>query len=253
MSTFAIGDIHGHVITLKDVLTQIRGEATASDTVVFLGDYIDRGLSSKACVDAILAFRDETPATVVCLCGNHEDWLLNTLRDYRRHSWLLAMEAFETIQSYSPEAADTLRIAAHAAGGDLYLKKMALPYEVFFDIVPDTHLQFFEGLVFYHRTPDCLCSHAGVDPRVPPGEDQRISTLVWGAASFPDRYVGTETIVYGHMNNADVDSNGWPRPRIVGNTIGIDTIGHGVLTAIRLPDQRVFQSRLYPSAIRKDE
>jgi hypothetical protein len=40
---------------------------------------------------------------------------------------------------------------------------------------------------------------------------------------------------------------------MVGNTIGIDTIGHGVLTAIRLPDRQLFQSSLHPLAIRGKE
>jgi hypothetical protein len=34
-------------------------------------------------------------------------------------------------------------------------------------------------------------------------------------------------------------------PKVVANTIGIDTIAHGVLTAIRMPDRRVFQSGRY--------
>ena len=43
---------------------------------MFLGDYIDRGHDSRGCIDAILAFRRESPAEVTCLRGNHEDWLL---------------------------------------------------------------------------------------------------------------------------------------------------------------------------------
>ena len=53
---------------------------------------------------------------------------------------------------------------------------------------------------------------------------QRREAWIWGADGFPDRYGGADTIVYGHKNNAEVDGGGWPRPRIVGKTIGIDTI-----------------------------
>jgi hypothetical protein len=42
-----------------------------------------------------------------------------------------------------------------------------------------------------------------------------------------------------------LDAQGWPHPRIAGATIGLDTISHGVLTAVRLEDRRVFQSRRY--------
>ena len=88
--------------------------------MVFLGDYIDRGPDSRGCIDAILSFRRETCAEVVCLRGNHEDWLLRTQTDYARHSWLLGMEALDTVRSYSPEAERTLRDAIAEAGLQLY-------------------------------------------------------------------------------------------------------------------------------------
>ncbi len=100
MSTVAVGDIHGNLPALDDVIGQLRAEIDVDDTVVFLGDYIDRGPDSKGCVDAILAFRAERSAQVVCLCGNHEDWLLRTLRDPTRHSWLLGMDGFSGQRLY---------------------------------------------------------------------------------------------------------------------------------------------------------
>ncbi len=118
MATIAVGDIHGNLAALHDVLDQIHGESGRGDTIVFLGDYIDRGPDSKGCVDTVLRFQDEVEAEVVCLLGNHEDWLLRTLHDYRRHSWLLGMEAFDTIRSYSVDAVETLREAlSNARGG----------------------------------------------------------------------------------------------------------------------------------------
>jgi hypothetical protein len=49
-------------------------------------------------------------------------------------------------------------------------------------------------------------------------------------------------VIYGHFNNAVLDAAGWPHPRITQHALGIDTISHGVLTAVRLPDRKVFQS-----------
>lgn len=242
MATIAVGDIHGNLAALTDVLDQIRGEAAGGDTIVFLGDYIDRGADSRGCVEAILRFRRETRADVVCLMGNHEEWFLGTLRDFRRHSWLLGMEAFETIGSYSAGAVARLREALSNAGLQLYLARCTLPYEVFFDSVPREHIRFFEDLRQFHRTADCVCTHAGLDPRIAALEEQTPRALLWGAAGFPNGYEGAEVVVYGHWNNAAFDADGWPTPRVVGRTIGIDTISHGVLTAMRLPDRRVFQS-----------
>src|SRR5262249_508539 len=211
-------------------------------TVVFLGDYIDRGPDTRACVDAILQFRIDVPAEVVCLCGNHEDWMLRTLRDPRRHSWLMGMEGLDTVRSYSTEAERAIRAAMSAAGLQSFIASCALPYDVFFDALPQAHRAFFDSLVAAHETSDCICMHGGLDPRVVRLEDQARDVLIWGANNFQERYGGEKTVVYGHWNNAALDANGWPQPRIVGRTIGIDTIAHGVLTAIRLPDRRLFQS-----------
>ena len=210
--------------------------------MVFLGDYIDRGPQSKACVDEILTLQNDLPSELVCLCGNHEDWLLRTRHDYRHHSWLLGMDGLDTIRSYSIDAADTLRDAMSAGGLALYEGQCALPYDLFFDRMPDAHRRFFDSLQTYHKSPDCVCSHGGLDSSVPRIEDQTRAAWLWGAGGFPHRYEGADAVVYGHWNNAVLDARGWPSPLIQGRTIGIDTIAHGVLTAIRLPDQRVFQS-----------
>jgi calcineurin-like phosphoesterase family protein len=245
MATIAVGDVHGNLQALNDVLDQLRDEAGLSDTVVFLGDYIDRGPDSKRCVDAILRFQNECDAEVVSLLGNHEDWFLRTLRDRSRHSWLLGMEAFDTIRSYSVEAARILRDAVDKAGAELYLGNCRLPYEAFFDHVPIEHLHFFEGLRLFHQSVDCICSHGGLDPRVKGVQQQARDALIWGAGTFPYGCDGSDILVYGHRDNATLDANKWPGPTTVGPTIGIDTISHGVLTAIRLPDRRVFQSARY--------
>ena len=242
VSTIAVGDVHGNLAALNDVLDQIRNAVDVGDCIVFLGDYIDRGPDSKACVDAIVHFRSDVAAEVVCLVGNHEDWFQRTQHDYARHSWLLGMEAFDTIRSYSVDAERTLRNAASDAGLQLYMGRCALPYEVFFEAMPPEHIRFFESLRLYHQTADCLCTHGGLDPGVANIEDQSRDALIWGARTFPNDYRGAEIVVYGHWNNATLTESGWPTPRIVGRTIGIDTISEGVLTAIRLPDRRVFQS-----------
>lgn len=244
MATIAIGDIHGHLKPLCDLLERVRPNVSAGDTVVFLGDYIDRGRETRGCVDAILEFTATVPARVVCLRGNHEDWFLRTMHDYTQHAWLLGMEADETIRSYSPEAAETIRSAARAARTSVYEGTCTLPYECFFDVLPAAHTRFFASLALSHETPECFCSHGGVDPAAPIGATPD-RALVWGTSGFPTAYEGARTVVYGHMNNAQVDENDWPHPRVVGKTFGLDTIAHGVLTAVRLPGPYVLQSARY--------
>lgn len=247
VSTFAIGDIHGNLPALSDLLERLATQTGTGDTVVFLGDYIDRGPDSRGCIDRILAFRSSTDARVECLLGNHEDWMLRTMRDHSCHSWVLGMEGLGTIRSYSPFAARELRSALQHAGSRLVLDRVEIPYDLFFDAMPATHRAFFEGLSPFCRTPDAVLVHGGLDPTIGVVEDHPAEVLLWGTDDFPCAYRGNDTVVYGHRDDAFVDPLGWPSPRTENNAIGIDTISHGILTAVKLPERRYYQSRRFPS------
>lgn len=244
MATVAIGDIHGNHAALADLLSLIYPEVSNEDTLVFLGDYIDRGPDSKACIDEIVRLKQRAPFPVVTLRGNHEEWMMATMDDYSRHSWLLGADAFETVRSYSPEAARRLRQQVERAGARLVTDHVELSYEAFFDAMPASHKQFFKELQLFFRADDTLFVHAGIDPDGGPAEEQDSRELTWGLChNFPDAYRGGDRVVYGHHDNSVVDEKGWPGPFVVDDlTYGIDSISAGVLTAIRMPDAEVFQS-----------
>ncbi|MBN9162481.1 MAG: serine/threonine protein phosphatase, partial [Myxococcales bacterium] len=74
--TFAVGDIHGDLAALEKALGKLP-PLDEKDTLVFMGDYVDRGPDSAGVVELV---RHELPrrvsAKIVCLRGNHEDgWL----------------------------------------------------------------------------------------------------------------------------------------------------------------------------------
>jgi serine/threonine protein phosphatase 1 len=247
MPTVAIGDVHGNLLALDDLLGQVVPELDSHDTLVFLGDYIDRGPQSRGCVERIIRLKAEATCSVVTLLGNHEQWMLRSLCDPTLHSWILGMEAFDTIASYSADAAHVLRNALELAGASLITEKAPLPYHIFFNVLPSDHLRFFQSLELFHRTADVICVHAGSDldcMLAPENPD----VFVWGTSGFPDKYRGKDCVVYGHWNNAAMDQHGWPQPCVRTNqTYGIDTIAHGVLTAMRFPDCKVFQSKRHRS------
>lgn len=242
MATLAIGDVHGNRAALDDLLARLGDELSAADTLVFLGDYIDRGPDSKGCVDSILRLRESCRASVVTLMGNHEDWLLRTVANPCRHAWLTVMQGYVTVASYAPEVAAELERLVYEMGPSLVLDPVPLPYHLFFDAMPPEHLAFFKSLKVYHQTPEAVCTHGGLDPHGGPVERQKRGALIWGAETFPSEYAGPETLVYGHWDDAVLDETGWPRPALGAASIGVDTISHGVLTAIRLPERRVIQS-----------
>lgn len=243
MALFAVGDVHGNIRALEDLLERIQRELSIGDTLVFLGDYIDRGPDVRKCVDRIIDLKGTSAFSVITLLGNHEDWMLKSYRDHFVHSWILGMEAFETIGSYSTKAVEVLRRAIKMAGSNLYLGKCELPYEAFFATVPQAHLQFFENLERYYQSDGVLCVHGGLDLAIKELDGQPPDAFLWGCRAFPDKYARDEHIVYGHRNNAILDKTKWPHPNVQTNhTYGIDTIAHGVLTAIRFPGGDVFQS-----------
>ena len=149
----------------------------------------------------------------------------------------------ETIESYSSEAAAAIEAEFAAAGPRIVLEKVRVGYDRFFQAMPAKHLAFFQGLKLYYETPDVVCVHAGVDPEGRPNHLQDPEVFTWGTGGFPEEYRGDQSVVYGHWGNSVEDETGWPWPRVLNNrTFGIDTISTGILTAMRFPDGKIFQS-----------
>lgn len=239
MPTYVVGDIHGRSDLLRSLLPQLP--VVAGDDVVFLGDYIDRGPDSKGVVETLLQFSARSEANVAFLLGNHEQWLLRSLHDHCRHSWLLGMHGVVTARSYCTSATQALEDAMEAAGARLILENLPLPYEALIDSMPTTHLDFFKGLVPFIRTADVVCVHAGVSVDYVSVECESETTLVWGDDDWWQTYRGKDTIVYGHWNNAD-RSRGQAEPLACNGTYGIDCVASGELMAVRFPDLAVWRS-----------
>jgi serine/threonine protein phosphatase 1 len=246
VATIAIGDIHGNFLALCDLLAKVIPDVERDDVIVFLGDYIDRGPDTRRCLEKIIELKQDARCSIVTLLGNHEQWMLQSLRDPTRHSWLICTDALPTIASYSETAAMTLSREFENAGPRLLRGDTALPYHVFFDSLPPSHLYFFNHLTPYHRSPEVLCAHGGADLHGKPPETSDLDVLIWGTNGWPNEYVGRDNVVYGHWSNASLDENGWPFPHILANrTFGVDTISRGVLTALRFPDLKLYQSERY--------
>ncbi len=243
MATIAIGDIHGNLLALNDLLATLESFLEPADELVFLGDYIDNGPDVAGCIDRIVGLRANAPYRVVPLVGNHEQWMLRSRSDHTWHSWLLGMAGLRTVASYSPAAAEILQGEIQDAAATLYLDAVPLSYDKFFDALPKDHLEFFDSLQVYYQSSDVLCVHGGCAGNDDPIDDLPSDTLIWGPRGFPGEYDSTQVVVYGHHNDANLDDQGWPRPQVTRDlAFGIDTILHGVLTAMRFPDRAVFQS-----------
>jgi serine/threonine protein phosphatase 1 len=248
MATVVIGDIHGNVDALWILFGKISRILTRETTVVFLGDYIDEGPSTKGVIDRLLEFREEHLGSVRFLKGNHEQWLEKSLSDQTRHSWLLSMGGLATIKSYSSELEQEFRDIMKRTGPALIADKLPFPYDFLRGQMPKQHLAFLEGLELYYENEDCICTHAGLSRDFTSVERETEKSLLWGDADFPAYYTGAKLVVFGHFSRKARLVKGVPKPLVTKNAICIDTSGNGVLTALQLPEKRIAQSTVSTAA-----
>jgi serine/threonine protein phosphatase 1 len=95
---FAIGDIHGCFVSLKE-LVENNIKLTTDDKLVLLGDYIDRGINSKEVIDYIIDLQ-EKGFDIMPLIGNHEGLLLDTFEDERNKPNWIQNGGSETLKSF---------------------------------------------------------------------------------------------------------------------------------------------------------
>ena len=111
--TYAIGDIHGRLDLLTTLLAQIEQHRAGRDrTIVFLGDYIDRGPESAGVIATVRRLQAREPGCIVCLKGNHEDLMLKAYRDESKVNLWVMNGGYETMASFGPDVpAEVLRWA----------------------------------------------------------------------------------------------------------------------------------------------
>jgi serine/threonine protein phosphatase 1 len=221
---YAVGDIHGRLDLLRDLLQLIENDAHARShatrrTLVFLGDYVDRGPDSSGVVTDLIA-RPFAGFDTHFLKGNHEAILLNFLGDPLHLDHWLMNGGQATMDSYG---VDTLALADARARPEEWRKAFAAA-------LPEAHLRFFRTLHLSVTIGDYLFVHAGVRPGVPLAA-QSEDDLVWIRSPFLD-HAGSfgKIVVHGHTPAL--------LPVIRPNRIGIDTgaVFSDRLTALRLED-----------------
>lgn len=212
----AIGDIHGRRDLFEQLWRQIETRAQGSDsrhrTLVFLGDYVDRGPESAQLVDRLLQGFDGFDC--VFLKGNHEEALLQFLSNASIGTTWENFGGVATLNSYG---------IAQGSGANWSDTRAA-----FAMALPEAHLTFYKNLRLHHAVGDYLFVHAGLRPYVRL-EDQVEHDLLWIREEFleSDANFG-QMVVHGHTPTRE--------PVLRHNRIGIDTgaCHTGKLTALVL-------------------
>jgi len=219
---YAIGDIHGRADLLDDLLARIADDAERASevrhrTLIFLGDYIDRGPDSARVIETLLfGLPDGFDARF--LKGNHEAMLLGFLDGDANLMLWLQNGGDATLASYGIEISELDIGSEHA-------DKLR---QEFSEALPRAHRVFFGHLELMIELGDYLFVHAGIRPGRPL-DQQDPHDLIWIREEFGcHREDFGRLVVHGHTSG--------PEPIIRPNRICIDTHAwfSGRLTALRL-------------------
>jgi serine/threonine protein phosphatase 1 len=167
--TIAIGDIHGCSTALAALISAI--DPKPDDTIITLGDYVNRGHDSKGVIDQLLDLR--RACNLIPLLGNHDSTMLAALEDKGAYRLFLEMGGVSTLQSYG----DSNRL----------------------DQVPPEHWDFLRSCRRYYETDRHFFCHANYDPKVPLA-DQDVHHLLWLSLRdyVPGPHCSGKIAVLGH-------------------------------------------------------
>lgn len=216
--TYAIGDVHGCLNKLVELIALCRADAGQRPAkFVFLGDYIDRGPDSQGVVDFLITLQRDRADDVICLMGNHEDMLLAAVDAPDWEENWLRNGGIQTLRSYS---------ATTAAG------------------IPQHHIDWIRNLPKFHDDGQRFFVHAGVHPGRPLARQDEHDFL-WIREPFLS---STEDfgrlIVHGHTPLKT------GRPDIRPNRLNLDTsaVYGGPLTAAAFEGHRTTSKAFLSSA-----
>jgi serine/threonine protein phosphatase 1 len=209
--TLAVGDIHGCIraLTTLETLVPFRSE----DTLITLGDYVDRGPDSCAVLDWLLSRARQ--GNLVALRGNHEVMMLEARDGEERLTRWLECGGQQALASYSPFG-DPGKLVD----------------------VPDAHWQFLEEETrAFFETDRHFFVHANAFPDYAL-EDQPDFMLYWGVFNDPPAHESGKVMVCGHTPQKS------GLPRSVGHAVCIDTgaCKGGWLTCLDVGSGRYWQA-----------
>ena len=204
----AIGDIHGCLPALETLLAAI--EPQPQDTLVLLGDYVDRGPQSRGVIERLLAL--ERQCRMVPLLGNHDEMMLNVCTGQTQLfvDWLL-FGGNATLESYATTRPED---------------------------IPAAHLEFLRGCRLCYESPHHFYVHANYRAELPLDAQPR-DTMLWESLKVcqPGPHCSGKTAIVGHTSqkNGEILDLGYLKC--------IDTwcYGEGWLTALDIQNGQVWQ------------
>lgn len=250
----AIGDCHGEYSKLVLVLKKAKliddtlNWCGRKDTLVTLGDVIDRGESSFKVIELLIRIKSqasESGGRVVTIMGNHETVLLISRHSQQYYNSWMNWGGYECVQSYKhvlTNKYNDVDYRDHKNAKKIY----------------EYHYKYFDQLEEFKIIGDYLFVHAGVSPM---GDLKSLTAgtqtckmgvyHLWAFEEFfkykGPRFIenyGVKKIIFGHTDTSNLIEgqwNGFPDPQEVleGQALGIDT-GSGLHPLGRLTMVELF-------------
>lgn len=205
--TIAIGDLHGCSIAFAALIELI--EPQPQDTLVTLGDYVDRGIDSKGVLEKLIDLQSR--CNLVPILGNHDEMFLHA-RDGKSNFqfWL-------------------------NCGGDSCLDSYGSSSQL--SLIPQSHFRFMKSCRSYYETETHIFIHANYKPETPLAEldDQTLRWLSLRDYVPTSRHFSGKIAIMGHTPQQEILD--------LDHLICIDTncCSGGWLTALDVSSRQVWQ------------
>ncbi|MDB9741515.1 serine/threonine protein phosphatase [Akkermansiaceae bacterium] len=212
MRTLAIGDIHGCLNALKELVEKVNLQP--QDTLITLGDYVDRGTHSKGVIDYLIELREK--CNLITLQGNHEELMDKAFSESEMDMMMwFNVGGLATMYSYQREA-DIPEVPE----------------------IPEAHWDFIDACLPYHETDTHIFVHGGLKPEVDI-ESQELNDLLWLRFDELKAHKSGKIIVCGHTPQRDHKIND------KGYAICIDThvFAGGFLSCLDVDSGEVWQAK----------
>lgn len=181
-----ISDIHGCYDPFLNLLEKAEYQPNR-DSLILLGDYVDRGPKSKETVELVRELVHDH--RVIALRGNHDQRLVDLIRtdDAAVQAKFLEHGGLQTLQSYCDFIGTSVD------------QKLLIQAKIHIQANFMDHIDFLETLPLYHEDLHHLYVHAGINPSYADWRTQPDHDFMYIKGAFHEARLGLDKpVIFGH-------------------------------------------------------
>ncbi len=213
---FALGDVHGCAATMRHLFWNIL-RIEAGDTVILLGDFVDRGPDTKGVLDEIF-FLKKKEIKVVLLRGNHEEIMMNAFTSNQAHAYWCNVGGTAVLDSFETDS--------------------------IMDI-PDEYVELIDSSVNYFEVDNFIFVHAGLNfEQNNPFDDEHAMRWIRKMPSS-DPWLKSRKLIHGHTPEPieKIIYNQHPIINLDGGCVYSDQGELGFLVALEMNSMQYYYTR----------